>query len=192
MNATPPASPNRVEWSGENPGIYLKDSEEGPWLTLALYFKVTLSPHGPGRGIVVLANPDKASGVEANNFCITDNETLLRWLVQDYAQYFATFRGKAGLAAMSYLKLNFADSRGDPTKSYTEASGLRRPYCVDVPPTQSGTGKHQMYSLFIHADEGRVLVDGRALPGKVWDRPFLGGTGRTAFLAFAETWLSPV
>jgi hypothetical protein len=23
------------------------------------------------------------------------------------------------------------------------------------------------------------------------NRPFLGGTGRTAFLAFSETWLSP-
>lgn len=203
MSTTSPVNPNRVEWSGENPGIYLKDTEDGPWLTLALFFRVTTSPHGSGRGIVVLANPDKAAGVEANNFCVTNNETLMRYLIQDYAQHFATFKGKPGLPAMTYLKMSAAETGGDGISGHTESmrggnksvelqwSGFRKPHCVDVPPAQSGTGKHQMYSLFVHCDQGRVLVDGKALPGKVFDRPFLGGTGSTAFLAFAETWLSP-
>jgi len=203
MSKESPVNPNRVEWSGENPGIYLKETADGPWTALALYFKVVISPRGRGKGIVVLANPDKAAGVAANNFCITDNEKMMRWLIQDYGRHFASFKGKVGLEAMSYLPMDEADTSGDAIESYAETmngggksvelrwSGLGKPYCVDVPPTQSGTGKHQMYSAFAHARSGSIIVDGQALPGKIFDRPFLGGTGRTAFLAFSETWLSP-
>jgi hypothetical protein len=200
----PLMNPNRVEWSGENPGIYLKDTEDGPWLSLALYFKVVVSAKGRGAGMVVLANPDKADGVASNNFCITDNEPLMRWLIADYGRHFASFKGKVGLDAMTYLKMAEHQTTGDAIKDYAEImsgggkkvelrwANMGEPYCVDVPAPQSGTGKQQMYSLFRHAEKGSIIVDGKPLPGKVFSRPFLGGTGRTAFLAFSETWLTPV
>ena len=71
-------------------------------------------------------------------------------------------------------------------------SKLGQPVCVDVPPAQSATGRHQMYSLFVNADAATLALDGRNLPGGVYGRPFFGrDTGRTAFLAFSETWLDP-
>ena len=79
--AASPFSPNRVSWSGENPGIYLKDSTDGKFTALASYFRVVLSPHGPGKAVVVLSAPDKSAGTEAGNFVIADNEKLARWLV---------------------------------------------------------------------------------------------------------------
>lgn len=46
----------QVDWSGENPGIYLKDPghPDGPWVGLAVYFKVIHSAHGRGRRLVEL------------------------------------------------------------------------------------------------------------------------------------------
>src|SRR5260221_11209032 len=142
MSTESAVNPNRVEWSGENPGIYLKETADGPWTALALYFKVVISARGRctrGDAITSYAETMKGGGKSVE----------LRW------------------------------------------SGLGKPYCVEVPPAQSGTGKHQMYSLLTHARSGSIIVDGQALPGKIFDRPFLGGTGRTAVLAFSETWLSP-
>ena len=38
-----------VDWSGENPGISLKENPDGPFVTLASFFRVVLSPHGRGH-----------------------------------------------------------------------------------------------------------------------------------------------
>jgi hypothetical protein len=38
-----------VEWSGENPGISLKQVPDGPFIVLASFFRVVLSPHAPPR-----------------------------------------------------------------------------------------------------------------------------------------------
>ncbi len=41
------------EWSGENPGISLRESPDGPFVTLASFFRVVLSPHGRGHALVL-------------------------------------------------------------------------------------------------------------------------------------------
>lgn len=197
-------NPSRVSWSGENPGIYLKESADGPFVSLASFFRVVVSPHGVGKAVVVCASPTKAEGAAAGNFVISDNEKLARWLVSDFVASFGAFKGLPALGALSYLKLDKADTRGDGATTWAESisgggksvemtwSGLGKPHCVDVPPAQSATGKHQMYSLFLHGQSGTIKLDGKNLPGKAFDRPFFGATGSTAFLAFSETWLDPV
>lgn len=203
--AASPFSPNRVSWSGENPGIYLKGSADGKFTALASFFRVVLSPHGPGKAVVVLSAPDNAAGPEAGNFVIADNEKLARWLVSDFVSHFGAFKDKPALKSLGYLKLDRAETRGDIKSSWVESvsggghkvemtwSQLGQPVCVDVPPSLSATGKHQMYSLFVNAGSAVLAVDGRNLPGGVHARPFFGrNDGRTAFLAFSETWLDPV
>ena len=49
--------PGTVEWSGENPGISLKETPDGPFVTLASFFRVVLSPHGRGHALVLLQSP---------------------------------------------------------------------------------------------------------------------------------------
>lgn len=195
---------NRVSWSGENPGIYLKESQDGPFVALASFFRVVFSPHGVGKAVVVCAQPTKAEGAPAGNFVLTDNEGLARFLVKDFVAHFGAFKGLPAMGALSYLKLDRAETRGDAKANWIEAlqgggkqvemtwSDLGKPQCVDVPPAQSATGKHQMYSLFLHAKTGTIKLDGKPLPGRAFDRPFFGATGSTAFLAFSETWLDPV
>ena len=50
-----------VEWSGENPGISLKDNPDGPWTNLASFFRVVLSPYGRGHALVLLQSPGEAN-----------------------------------------------------------------------------------------------------------------------------------
>ena len=197
-------NPGKVAWSGDNPGIYLKDDPEGDWRSLAVFFRVVCSPHGRGHAMVVLEAPDEAKGYpEVRNLCVTDNEPLLAYLIEDYLSKFPSFSGRPGLAAMTHLPLERVETLGDLAGEYSEvvASGevtlamtwkqMGEPFFVEVGPEKSATGAHDMYSLFLEAKDAEITVNGAALAGRVADRVFFGRPMSTAFLAFSETWVTP-
>ena len=195
--------PGRVEWSGENPGISLKEDPAGPFTTLASFFRVVLSPLGRGHALVLLQSPLEASPPEAQaNLCLTDNEPLARWLVAEFVAHFGAWRGLAGLGGLQYRRLDSVATEGDPCgAAYSEAvragdlavrltwRGLGEPFCFALPPENSATGKHHMPSLFVGCDEAVVEVNGSARPGKPIPREVAGHRISTAMLAFSETWL---
>jgi len=200
---TSPVNPGQVEWSGENPGIYLKDAT-GAWSALAVYFRVVTSPLGMGIGSIVLGAPATGSGYPAaNNVCISNNEPLMRWLIENFVSRFASFRGMAGLQAMTYQALTDYETSGDGRTFHQEAlrsrevsivmrwDDLAAPFAVDVQPAMSATGQHEMYSVFVEARRGIVTVNGSVKAGEVIQRDFLDRRMSTAFLAFSETWLKP-
>ncbi|MCY4101566.1 MAG: hypothetical protein OXF46_11715, partial [Rhodobacteraceae bacterium] len=78
-------NPGRIEWSGENPGIYLKENADGDYSTLGLFFRVVLSPYGSGTGAIVLGEPDTPKGwPKVPNFIIGDNQRLFMWLIEGW------------------------------------------------------------------------------------------------------------
>lgn len=197
-----PINPGRVDWSGHNPGIYLKEDPAGPWTGLATFFRIDYSPYGIGQGVLVLDEPDVAQGYPAvKNFCISDNEALARFLVQEFFSRFVSFRVSAGTGAISYLSLTEAWRAGDTRSRYQEVvksselevvmtwDRLGTPYAVDMPPEKGPTKRHQMYSLFVDSEEAGVTINGRPLRGRVAQRDFADTRKSTAFLAFSETWL---
>lgn len=200
---TAPFNPGIVDWSGENPGIYLRENETSPWLSLCVFFRVVLSPHGRGTGAIVLGSPRDAVGLAGNNFCMSDNEPLMRYLVGDFVSKFASFRGMAGLCAMTYLPLAKCETLARAKDYYAEImtgagtnvelrwEELTDPIAADVQVPQSATGAHQMYSVFQGAQRGTISVNGKKLAGKTTLRDFMGRRFPTAFLAFSETWLKP-
>jgi len=190
--------PGTVEWSGENPGISLKEDPSGPFTTLASFFRVVLSPHGRGHALVLLQSPQAAS---PGNVCLTDNEPLARWLIAEYVAHFGAWRGLAGLSSLTYRRLDSVEAEGDAVTRYGETvkagdltvklewSGLGRPFCFALPPAQSATGKHHMPSLFVGCDKASVTVNGKVLPGAPIPRDIAGQRISTAMLAFSETWI---
>ncbi|NDB00664.1 MAG: hypothetical protein EBY25_06940 [Betaproteobacteria bacterium] len=145
----------------------------------------------------------KAAGwPEARNLCLSNNEPLMRWLVDEFVSRFASFRGASGLQSMTYLKADHMTSRAEGTSFHEEqlAGGgaslalrwedLGTPFAVDVPPAMSSTGAHQMYSVFVESEQASITVNGRRLSGQAFPRPFMGRTASSAFLAFSETWLT--
>lgn len=199
---TSPIHPGPVDWTGENPGIYLKDAQDGPWTGLMTFFRIVWSPHGMGHGVVVLDQPGVEQGLPAvENFCITDNEPLARFLVADFFSNFMSFRVSPGIKAISYLPLTAVRREGDPRQRYQEIvqskdfevvmtwDKLGTPYAVDMPPDKGPTKKHEMYSLFVDAGDASVTINGRRLRGRVVERDFAGTRKSTAFLAFSESWM---
>jgi hypothetical protein len=198
-----PIHPGAVAWTGENPGIYLKETQDGPWTGLMTFFRVVWSPHGMGHGAVVLDEPGLEKGLPAaRNFCITDNEPLARYLVAEFFSKFMSFRASPGIKAIAYLPLTETRRAGDTRSRYQEIvksqdfevvmtwGGLGAPYAVDMPPEKGPTKAHEMYSLFLDAQEASVTVNGRPLRGRVVQRDFADTKKSTAFLAFSESWMS--
>ncbi|MBM3597646.1 MAG: hypothetical protein FJX35_05490 [Alphaproteobacteria bacterium] len=197
-----PFNSGTVDWSGENPGIYLRENENAPWLSLSTFFRVVLSPHGRGIGAIVLGSPREAVGEAGNNICIGDNEPLMRYLVKNFVSKFASFRDMPGLAAMTYLPLGKSETFARGKDYYVEVltgggttielrwEELGDPIAADVQPPQSATGQHQMYSVFQAAQRGSISVNGKKLAGQATLRDFMGRRFNTAFLAYSETWLT--
>lgn len=197
-----PIHPGVVAWTGENPGIYLKDEQDGPWTGLMTFFRITWSEHGRGHGVLLLDDPNVEQSLpEVANFCITDNEPLARYLVDEFFSKFASFKVSPGLKAIQYLPLTEVYREGDTRRTYTEVvksadqevrmtwKGLGKPYAVDMPPEKGPTKAHEMYSLFLDASDALVTVNGRPLKGKVVERDFANTKKTTAFLAFSESWM---
>ena len=191
-----------VEWSGENPGISLKENPEGPFVSVASFFRVMLSPHGRGHTLMLMMSPQDANPPpERGNFCFSDNEKLARWLVSDFVSYFGAWKDTPGLKNLVYRPLQRAEASGDPASAYTETvkagdmtatltwRNLGNPFCFALPPDKSATGKHWMPSTFVPCTEATITVNGRVLPGKPAPRNMAGNDITTAFLAFSETWI---
>ena len=198
-----PINTGRVEWSGENPGIYLRDEPEGPWITLAVFGRIAVSPHGRGHFLLLLEKPDEAKGMpDVANVLMTDNDAMMDYILRDFVSKFPTFKGRAGLMAMTRLPVENVSASGDTHTTYQETvtgggveialtwRELGLPFAVDVGEDQSATGEHQMYSLFVEAGSAEIAVNGRVLKGNVYPRQFFGRPMSSAFLAFSETWLS--
>ena len=204
MMTRTPIHPGTVDWSGENPGMYLKEAADGPFVTLVSFFRVVLSPHGRGHALVLLEAPllDR-SLPEALNVCVTDNEPLARWLVQEFVAHFGAFRGVTALETMAYRPLQGVATSGDQRASHVEWvkgdgveatlawEGLGQPFMVDLPVDRSATGRHEMFSLFVESERVNARVNGRPLRGRPFPRDFAGRRSSTAFLAFSETWVRP-
>jgi hypothetical protein len=194
--------PGTVDWSGENPGISLKEQPDGPFTALASFFRVVLSPHGRGHALVLMQSPPDANPpADRGNFCLHDNEGLARYLIDDFVSSFGAFKGLPGLPNLVFRKADSVQASGDPASSYTETvragdltvhltwSGLGKPFCFALPPDRSATGKHHMPSLFVGCQDATIEVNGRRLPGKPVPREVAGHSITTAMLAFSETWI---
>jgi len=200
--ADPIVFSGNVDWSGENPGISLKTKADGPFTSLASFFRVVLSPHGRGHALVLAMSPHDANPpAERGNYCFHDNDPLAHYLVREFVSNFGAWKGLPGLANLHYRRLDSVETSGDPLSSYSETvnapdmtirltwSGLGKAFCFALPPDRSATGRHHMPSLFVGCSDATITVNGVALPGKPVPREVAGHSISTAMLAFSETWI---
>lgn len=194
--------PGTVDWSGENPLMSLKETPKGPFVTLASFFRVVLSPHGRGHTLVLLQSPHEANPPsERANYCFCENKELARFLIDEYLSYFAAYKGLPGMTNLTFQSIDEVKTLGDPSASYTEMirsrdlkielvwSDLGKPFSLAFPPEKSATGKHYMPTVIISSGDASATVNGRRLPGRPVPRDFAGRSITTAMLAFSETWI---
>jgi len=196
----PTVLPGAVDWTGDNPFVYLKSDPAGDWSSLSLFFRVTSSDHGTGHLILVVTDPydqDKATAL-----ALTDNEPLARFLIEDFASHFALFRPtdalqRPALYTNAVFEQQLADSEWvesatDETAETTITMrwrNLAAPFAVHQPKHESGTTRHEMLSVFRPAESAVVEVNGVALPGSTVERDFFGGRAQSAAMALSETWI---
>jgi hypothetical protein len=198
-----PLNPGTIFWTGENPGIMLKERDDGPWSALALFFRIAWSPAGQGHALLLLERPELAKSLpDAANVIMGDNEPLTRLLMTEFVGKLGAFSDPPGFKAAKRLAISEARAGGDPSSRYSERvtgggldvelvwDGLGRPTALELPPPLTGTKAHTMFSLLVESRDPAILVNGRRLPGKPVPRVQAGIQTTSAFLYFAETWIS--
>lgn len=193
----------RVDWTGDNPFIYLKEDPATEWTALSLYFRVAASAHGRGHAILVLERPYEPGAKGAHRLCLTDNRALARFLIDGFVKKFALFRPASALLDGLEIVMGAdfrteADHPAIHTERASTAGGrsiamtwerLGPPFAVDVPPEKSQTAAHEMFSVFQPAAGAHVAVGGKRIAGTTVERDFFGGRAQSAALAFSETWV---
>ena len=204
MPLAEPITPGVVDWSGENPGILLKN-DDGSFSAMALFFRVAWSPVGQGEVMLLYGTPDQAEGSdEAPNVIISNNAELSHYLLDNFIGRLAAFRDAPAFGGLRHLSAQSVQTDGDPMRDrYSETvSGegvtvqlvweeLEHPRALELMPHQVGSGIHSMFSVLVPAQQGSILVNGRALPGKLGTRVQADVETTTAFLYFTETWIIP-
>lgn len=198
----PPINPGAVDWSGENPGLYLKEQEDGPFTCLASFFRVVASPHGYGHAAIVMLDPQgTGGGGEHANAMYTDNPALARYLLTEFVPNFGAFKNNPQAANLIIVDGARFSHSGDHLTTWIEqiqAPGVEAtltwgdflpPFFVQYDPAHSATGRHEMYSLFVPGRSGSVVVNGTKGRGHPIPRDMAGQQSTTAFLAFSETWV---
>ena len=200
MTEASPFNRGTVDWTGDNPGIYLKETADGPFITLMVYFRIVLSPHGPGNAMLLLANLQGKGSPAAPNVFVGNNDKLSQYLFDNFCRKFGVFRNLPGMDAVEFRALDSVAERGDGAsytvdlKSGKDQFGLRwgdlqAPFAADVLPARSATGHHEMYSCFVESRDASISVNGARLRGRPFPRDFMGRPTSSAFLAFSETWV---
>ena len=202
MAAQSSVVPGQIDWSGENPGMYLRESPEGASSSLISFFRVVISPFGPGHAAFALLDPNGPGNGDLPNACFTDNEPLARYLASDFVSFFGAFKGNPRLTTLEYRPANRFAHEGSHTTSWTEIvtgpgvhlemtwSDLYDTFQLDVPTAKSATGKHRMFSSFVSARQAVCTFNGVRAPGNAVPRDAHGRAGSSAFLAFSETWIT--
>ena len=198
-----PINPGAIDWSGENPGMYLKDRADGAFVSLISYFRVVHSTYGKGHAAFMLLDPfgDGRDPVRPN-VCLTDNEPLADYLGKGFVKYFGAFKGATGLNSVKVRPAWDFMAGGDGRSAHTEWfrssigqvqlswTELSAPFLVEFDKEHSATGKHEMISLFVDARACSATINGNRVSGKAFPRECAGKKdSSTAFLAFSETWV---
>ena len=185
--------PNRVIVTGENPFIRLSETDGGPNTSEASFWRVFLSPAGPGHVLYL-----RSELTEKSWFIYADNAALARWLQK-------TVQGmlNAELKDETIPVTDASFSRtGDPNESWTETItagsdrivlawyGMGDPLLIHTQPGAGGRA-YGLSTVLIPAARATITCNGMQAAGKAWPREREGRPFSTCALAFAESWTEP-
>ena len=204
MPLSEPVTPGVVDWTGENPGILLKDTQ-GDFSAMALFFRVAWSPVGQGQVLLLYGTPGAVEGpVNAPNVLMADNMALAAYLKANFIGKLGAFRAAPAFDTLPMKSVQTVRCDGDPMgHRYSETvageglsvqlvwEDLEEPKALELTPDQVGTGEHTMFTLLVPARKAQIIVNGRRLSGAVGTRVQAGFETTTAFLYFSETWVIP-
>jgi hypothetical protein len=185
------ADPNRLILTGENPFIRLSETEGGSVTTNASFWRIILSPAGPGHVVYL------RSELTQDRWRIyTDNIAMARWLQK-------TVQGMVN-AELSDTSIPVTDatfsSSGDARDFWTEtltAHGqeialtwyeIGEPLLIHTQPGPPPARKYGVCTVLIPALGAQVTVNGVQAKGRPFPTEREGRPFSTCALAFSESW----
>ncbi len=190
------ADPNRTILTGENPFIRLSSKDGDPNSTDASFWRILLSPAGPGHVLYM-----KSELTEGAWRIWSDNIAMARWLQK-------TVQGVLNLE-LKDLTIPVTDARftksGDARDFWTErlVAGddeevaltwydIGEPLLIHTQPNQPPNPRpYGVCTLLIPALGARLTVNGQQAQGQPFRREREGRPFSTCALAFSESWTEP-
>ena len=199
-----PINPGKVVWSGENPGILLKQQADGPWSAMALFFRIAYSPAGRGTALLFYEQPNRPTSLPAAaNLMLSDNRRLAEYLLTDFIATLPAFHSAPAFSALQHVAITESYAAGDPRSEYREVikadgleiqlvwGGLGRPTALELPAELTAGKEHDAFNVLVESTQPQIILNGRVLDGKPVVREQAGIKTTTAFLYFSETWIAP-
>ncbi len=204
MPLATPVHCGRVVWTGENPGILLKETPDGPWSAIALFFRIAWSPAGRGSVLMLYEDPNDARSLPTvANVLLSDNPALAEFLRTSFIAKLPTFADAPAFAALQHVSITQAHAVGDPRTCYGEVvkapeleveltwDELGKPTALELPVELTGGKEHEAYNVLVECRKPQIRVNGKVLKGKPVAREQAGIKTTSAFLYFSESWIDP-
>jgi len=139
--------------------MYLKETGDGPFVTLISFFRVVTSPHARATPRHAAGSARRRQESGEPNVCLTDNEPLADYVKRGFVSHFGAFKG---VKSLSNVQMKPAwDFMAEATAALRTPNGQERdrqvsltweqlsaPFMVEFMKEQSATGAHEMFSLF--------------------------------------------
>jgi hypothetical protein len=187
--------PNRLILTGENPFIRLSDADGGAITTNASFWRILISPAGPGHVLYL-----KSDLTQDRWKIYADNIAMARWLQ-------TTVQGMLNdeLSDTSIPVTDAAfDKTGDARDFWTERAvshdeevaltwyDIGEPLLIHTQPNMAPNPRpYGVCTVLIPALSARLTVDGVEAKGQPWKREREGQPFSTCALAFSESWTEP-
>jgi hypothetical protein len=182
---------NRVIVTGENPFIRLSAKDGDPESTVASFWRIILSPAGPGH---VLYLKSELTGGAWRIYA--DNIAMARWL-QNTVQ--GMLNPELADTAIPVTDAEF-EKAGDPNYFWTERVisqtdevtltwyDCGEPLLVHTQPNVPPERKYGVCTILIPAASARLTLNGMQAAGSPWPRKREEKPFSTCALAFSESW----
>lgn len=185
------ADPNRLILTGENPFIRLSETDGGPVTTNASYWRIIMSPGGPGHVLYV-----KSELTQDKWRIYSDNIAMARWLQN-------TVQGMLN-AELADTSIPVTDAEfyknGDARDFWTESLSahgeeialtwhdIGEPLLIHTQPGPPPARKYGVCTVLIPALGARLTVNGVQAKGRPFATQREGKPFSTCALAFSESW----
>ena len=185
---------NKTILTGENPFIRHSHKDGDPNSTDASYWRIILSPAGPGHVLYM-----KSELTENRWRIYSDNIAMARWL-QTTVQ--GMLNPELADTSIPCADASFSQN-GDPRSFWTErvaAHGeditltwfdIGEPLMLHTQPNQVPGRRYGLNTVLSPALGTRLVRNGVEAAGKSWPRQREGRPFSTSALAFSESWTEP-
>jgi hypothetical protein len=185
------ADPNNLILTGENPFIRLSETDGAPFSTNASFWRIILSPAGPGHVLYL-----KSELTDNHLRIYSDNIAMARWLQ-------STVQGMLN-AETADLNIPVVDAEftksGDARDFWTERLvtldeeisltwySIGEPLLIHTQPNAEPGRPYGVCTVLIPALGARLSRNGVQAIGMPWAREREGRPFSTCALAFSESW----